>query len=64
MLPEKVCSGILDTSVKISWIMNFFDTDAWALVEEIIKCKTVVNTFHCACCSEMINDSMEELDPR
>ena len=53
--PEKIPCSVLDENVSICLVRPYFTTDAWMIVEEVVKKKRESDVWLCATC----HDSLE-----
>jgi len=49
---EKVLNTIIDDTIAIGEIKQFFTADEWTAVQQIIKIKKLNSTWFCLICSE------------
>ncbi|KAF0757573.1 Uncharacterized protein FWK35_00008754 [Aphis craccivora] len=51
-IPEKVSNAIIDDTIAIGEIKQYFTADGWTVVQQIIKMKKQNSTWLCPVCSE------------
>ena len=55
--PEKVSNVILDDLVDVNLVQFYFTTDAWLVVQDVIKRKKESNTWLCNFCQHDLSES-------
>lgn len=49
-MPEKIPCSVLDENVDIYLVRRYFTSDAWKIVEDVMKNKAEINAWQCTTC--------------
>ena len=52
--PEKIPCSVLDENVNVCLVRPYFTTDAWMLVEEVVKRKKTLDVWLCTTCHDTL----------
>ena len=48
--PEKIPNAIMDENVDVFLVQKYFSSDAWLVVEDVMKCKSKMFMWVCHVC--------------